>query len=714
MSAQTLRKELQSIRPGDAKAGFALLSKLAMVASLAEHDGDVQAAREILIRVLEAEEQGNSPFANYSELIDGLVHQVGLYPYLRLDQADLRQQLAAEVHRPRELDRYVFTTKQAEVYRELLAGNSVILSAPTSFGKSLIIDAIIASEKFHNLVIVVPTLALVDETRRRLMNFKNLYRVITHPGQAVGERNIFIHTQERVLENENLDDVDFFVIDEFYKLDLDGEGEGDSRGILLNQAFYKLARKARQFYMLGPNIDSLPDGFEKRYRCKFVRTEFSTVTSEVHSVLEGGDEEARLVGLVPKLEGPSLYFSSSPKRARQYSGAVAGVTPVGFEPHAEVLEVVDWLSANFSPNWGVVTRLRAGVGVHHGKLPRSIAQLMVRLFNRNRLSHLVCTSTLIEGVNTAARNVVVVDNKIWPKTIDYFTFNNIKGRAGRMRQYFVGHVYLFHKPPKKKDEEFVDIPVFTQNDSAPDALLIQLDRSDLTRQAKARMQEVWQQDVLDLATIQANRGFDPLKQIAMAREIASDVGYWHELLAWTGYPTYEQLDASLQLFCKHMGFPSTNDVRTAKSLVYKLHQYRKNPDYRGQIANAVDGKTGEAADEALENFLEFTRQWVSFRSPRYLLALERIQHRVFTMHRKRPGSYAHFSGQLESLFMPQPVSALEEYGIPIQLAQKVHPLIGNPTSLDEALAALGKIRVTQFKSLGDFERALLKPLCRSD
>ena len=48
-----------------------------------------------------------------------------------------------------------------------------------------------------------------------------------------------------------------------------------------------------------------------------------------------------------------------------------------------------------------------------------------------------------------------------------------------MWKHFVGHVYLFHDAPEK-ELQFIDIPVFgTQNNNAPDALLVQLDKQDL-------------------------------------------------------------------------------------------------------------------------------------------------------------------------------------------------------------------------------------------
>ena len=46
-------------------------------------------------------------------------------------------------------------------------GRSVILSASTSFGKSLIVDAPMATGRFRNVVIVVSAIALIDETQRR-------------------------------------------------------------------------------------------------------------------------------------------------------------------------------------------------------------------------------------------------------------------------------------------------------------------------------------------------------------------------------------------------------------------------------------------------------------------------------------------------------------------------------------------------------------------
>ena len=45
-----------------------------------------------------------------------------------------------------------FHIRQAEVFHRIMNGENIILSAPTSFGKSLIIEALVASNDFDNTI----------------------------------------------------------------------------------------------------------------------------------------------------------------------------------------------------------------------------------------------------------------------------------------------------------------------------------------------------------------------------------------------------------------------------------------------------------------------------------------------------------------------------------------------------------------------------------
>lgn len=204
-----LRAQLSNVEAIDA-ASFGIVSELAR---LVAHEERETQARELVIRALENRER----FGPAAKVLDSLVREVGLYPYLdptKLHEADI---VAYEFHRPTPDDEgLVFHRVQASVFWSLMNGESVVLSAPTSFGKSLIIDAVIAAKKYNNIVVVVPTIALIDETRRRLSKYSAIYKIITHHSQERSDKNIFVLTQERVVDREDLDEVDFFVIDEFY------------------------------------------------------------------------------------------------------------------------------------------------------------------------------------------------------------------------------------------------------------------------------------------------------------------------------------------------------------------------------------------------------------------------------------------------------------------------------------------------------------------
>lgn len=126
----------------------------------------------------------------------------------------------------------------------------------------------------------MPTIALMDELKKKFHKHKSRFKIITQSNQNVAERNIFIYTQERVIERdfENVK-VDFFIIDEFYKLA--PNSDTDYRCDRLNIAFHKLYHKCKRFYMLGPNIDGIMDGLEDDLNCSFVKFDkYKTVAAD--------------------------------------------------------------------------------------------------------------------------------------------------------------------------------------------------------------------------------------------------------------------------------------------------------------------------------------------------------------------------------------------------------------------------------------------------
>ena len=74
----------------------------------------------------------------------------------------------------------------------------------------------------------------------------------------------------------------------------------------------------------------------------------------------------------------------------------------------------------------MVSCLEAGVAFHHGAMPRYIQAELVDSFNRGDIDTLVCTTTLTEGVNTTAKNVIVFSDQKGIVALSGFDYKNIK------------------------------------------------------------------------------------------------------------------------------------------------------------------------------------------------------------------------------------------------------------------------------------------------
>ena len=79
-------------------------------------------------------------------------------------------------------------------------------------------------------------------------------------------------------------EIELLILDEFYKL---SNKRGDNRNNILNIAFVRLMKNPNcRFYMLGPNIDSVPFGFVEKYNAVFYKTDFSMVLTETNGPAE--------------------------------------------------------------------------------------------------------------------------------------------------------------------------------------------------------------------------------------------------------------------------------------------------------------------------------------------------------------------------------------------------------------------------------------------
>lgn len=678
MSDQSLIEKIQSVESVD-EASFEILKS---VSKYVNTDGEDVFSRELVLRVLDKRRY----FEQYADVLDSLVRSVGLMPYIDESTLGLKDSLAYEFFKPLNDDGgIVFHRAQAEVYHKLLRGESVILSAPTSFGKSKIVDSIIELNSHDNIAIVVPTIALIDETRRRLSRFSGLYKIVTQISQKPSARNIFILTAERLITYGNLPKIDFFVVDEFYKIGaLDRDEE---RTIALNQAFYKLFKMGGQFYLLGPNINHIPDNLDRDLKCNFYNTSFSTVVSQIHYVVPSEDPLGTLNELLLNLEGQTLVYCQSPNRVNKVANNLLG--SLSEVNDHDLKEASSWISDKYHDEWVFPRSIACGVSLHHGRLPRSLSQLSVKLFNESKIKYLICTSTLIEGVNTSAKNIVIFDHKIGTKKYDFFTFNNIKGRGGRMFQHFIGDVYLFNSPPQE-ELPFVDFPFYSQGENVPDGLLIQLDDVDLKESSKKRLNEYFDQRVLPLELIRGNSTVDPDSQIQLASKIDGLSAADSRKLIWGSYPKYEQLKFCCDLIWEFLVKGGKAGIYSSSQLTLKVFSFYRDHDIKTRIASELgDGRyQTNDPDEAVERILDFDRNWAGYTFPRLLMVIDSIQGYILKSKFGECGDYSFFAASIETLFRKSSLVALEEFGLPIQIGEKIDGQINISEEIDVAISQL--------------------------
>ena len=657
-------------------------------------------AQDLVLRVFARRNE----FEDYHELVVELIKQVGLYPYLKDEKLSLRDLLAFEMHRVDGMNEVIFHSSQAKVYNHLMNGKNVILSAPTSYGKSLIIDSIIASGRYENIVIIVPSIALIDETRKRLSVFNEQYKVITYPHQELTSRNVLVLTQERAVEVIDKIKVDFFVIDEFYKIG--SRSDDDERYRILNKVFYKLVKTEAQFYLLGPNIEDVETGSLENIQFEFIKTDFKTVISERHQVTIHSEEErlVKLIEILNDTDQPTLVYCQSPASANKLATQLMEHDLYGVIEQNEAL--VTWIRENYHPKWILAKAIEHGIGIHHGKNPRALSQHCVDLFNKGLLRCLICTSTLIEGVNTKAKNVVVYDNKISTSKIDFFTFNNICGRSGRMFSHYIGHVYLFKEPPPPQ-LPLVDFPIFTQTENVPDEMLINIEEEDLTDESKNKLKVYKNQDILTLKTLRDNSYISLNKQLALARFIEEHIKQIHQMICWDRVPDSNQLKAVCILIWNFFegGNKMIYGVKSGKQLAFRINSYRKAGSIKQFIRN--NHEVGKDINDTIELSLDIQRHWINFKFPRYLLSLNQIANDVFGKCGYALCDYSFYASLVESYFYPSYVVPFDEYGLPVQVTNKLRKKINFSDNLDVAIQQLKMVNVNTL-GLKDIENDFIR------
>ncbi len=619
-------------------------------------------ARDEVIKLLDYMQ---SQKLEYSTIVNHLIRKVGLFPYINPETAMWQDRLVYELFK---VD--IGGTEQVTLHREqsrllklLLDGENIAVSAPTSFGKSFVIDAFISITQPSNVVIIVPTIALTDETRRRLYEkFSDEYKIITTTDVELSNKNIFIFPQERVSFYVNqLKNIDILIIDEFYKASSEFDKE---RSPALIKAIIQLNNKAKQKYYLAPNISSLSENVFTQ-NMKFVKLDFNTVFLERHNIYEDINKglttkEYKLLDVVDE-KIKTLVYAGTFTEIEKITDLLL-TSPIDNDS-VLLADFSKWLISNYSDLWNLPKLVKKGIGLHNGRLHRSLCQIQIKLFeNKDQLSTIISTSSIIEGVNTSAENVVVWKNKKGNANLDNFSHKNIIGRSGRMFKHFIGKVYLFETPPLSDDTQL--------NLEFPDNLLFDIEDNyierDLTQDQIAKIMSNNEElsNILGYGTYQQllkNNAFQSCnieRIIEIAKNIYSSPKSWKGLL----YLNSNNVDkwSILYRILKLQPNVAGIDYKTFVQFVKELSN-----NWALTIPELLNRLCSYNVD--VNTFFTLERN-VTFKLSAILNDINIIQKAILKSEKI---DISPFISKVSHAFLPPVVYLLEEYGLPRMISKKI-------------------------------------------
>lgn len=664
-----------------------IFEECAQINTLIENSNKAK-ARSMVINLLDKlRRDGNE----YTPLVNHLIREVGLFPYIDPKTALWEDQAVVEAFKANVGDKAPVTlhSAQSHVLKRLLLGDNIAVSAPTSFGKSFIVDAFIAIRQPNNVVMIVPTIALADETRRRIEHkFSHKYKIITTTDATIAERNIFIFPQERSFAYlDKLEKIDMLIVDEFYKA---SSMFDDDRSSSLLSAIIELGRISRQKYYLAPNIHKIADNVFTQ-GMQFMRlTDFKTVITKATKIYEKrrNDENAdefkknNLVNILQNNVSKTLVYAGSYSNINKVSNILADNLP---KKETSLLgDFNDWLKVNYGASFSLCQLSKRGIGIHNGKMHRSLSQIQVKLFEcPEGLDTIISTSSIIEGVNTQAEQVIVWSNKNGSHKFDYFTYRNIIGRAGRMFKYFVGKVYLLEEPPIQENTTLtIDFPdeVAESLDSEDPGIEINQEQNNHIKEYEAFMIDALGADNFHrIRKLSIFKSCDPRILKSLIEKLKANPNWPRGYAALAATNTYNWREPVLDV----IGLLGDNMARLIKIAIWKM------PDnWTRSIAEIYS----ELSDISYEDLFSAER-YLSYNLCSTLSVINILKKSL------EPTSpdISLFIGRAANAFLPKLVYQLEEYGLPRMISRKIQD--SGLINLEDDSMEISEI-IAQFNNIG--------------
>ncbi|WP_312374463.1 DEAD/DEAH box helicase [Pseudomonas oryzihabitans] len=471
---------------------------IASILSISDDPNELSTAYEIISRLTECESEEKEKVIQAADII---LSRIGNFPgrellrnrYKALEKFSPTLTLALE-RLARELENTTeegipLTDFQHRLYTNLESQNSLSISAPTSAGKSFILNLDLArrleSGKERNLVYIVPTRALISEVSnriRKIIRNRQINSSIVRTAPFPVKENpkiknvIYALTPERLLSllkpQSGVHHITFVFVDEAHEI------QKGNRGIILQSAVdLTLSLHPKTSILFASPLISNPGYFLSIFGRQssglFFTETISPVSQNLLLVSEvprqtqlielsliAADQtislgstpigfkfrgsklaqRANIANEITRKDESTIIFANGPGEAESIADELI-VLDREYEPSEEVKDFIKFIKSEIHEEYPLAHTLRYGVAVHYGDMPSIVRSGVEDLFKSGEVRFLCCTSTLLQGVNLPAKHIVIENPQSGKGPMSRSDFLNLSGRAGRLLQEFHGNIW---------------------------------------------------------------------------------------------------------------------------------------------------------------------------------------------------------------------------------------------------------------------------------
>lgn len=391
---------------------------------------------------------------------------------------------------------YTLTSFQREIWESIKKQKITGVSAPTSAGKSFIIylkiiDLINNGAK--KIVYVVPTLSLISQVTSDLSNLQKKHKLDPLPILNSYDENIeeciYVLTQERtitILSDQKIKELDLLVVDEIQNIER-VEDEKNERARILYDALMdlRLDVNIKKIILSGPRLNNIGSlGFElfgelsdermtdappvlnitysiSKENKNYYFNQYSSLLANPIRIKIDNDEiiggfgkvryndefNSYLNGILEQLsDDVNIIFSPTAKQAR-VSAHDHSITREDADDEY-LVELSEYFKNSVHRDYQLANIVRTAAAYHTSRIPMHVRRSIEIAISEQKIKNIFCTTTLMQGVNLPAKNIVIRNPNLFIKksygaaTLSPYEFSNLRGRAGRLLTDFIGRTIV--------------------------------------------------------------------------------------------------------------------------------------------------------------------------------------------------------------------------------------------------------------------------------